>query len=50
VLIAPDPPFADLQRIGPPDGSAEEKLERREWEAHLDEFARRNAGRVVSLD
>jgi hypothetical protein len=50
VLIAPDRPFAGQQPVGPRDGSVEERIERREWGARLDEFARRNAGRVVTLE
>jgi nucleotide-binding universal stress UspA family protein len=50
VLIAPDRSFAGQQLVGPSDGSLEEKIERREWEARLDEFARHNAGRVVTLE
>ncbi|MEO8622417.1 MAG: universal stress protein [bacterium] len=50
VLIAPDRPLSGVPPVEPPDGSTEAKIERREWEARLADFARHNAGRVAVLD
>ena len=50
VFIAPDLPLAGLQPAESTDGSTSEKLERSAWESRLDEFARRNAGRMVALE
>lgn len=50
ILIAPDRPFSDSPLAAAPDAANEEILERADWETQLDALARRNAGRVVSLE
>jgi len=50
VLIAPDRPLSQFQPALAPNGSTEETVERSAWVTHLDEFVRRNAGRVVALE
>jgi nucleotide-binding universal stress UspA family protein len=49
VLIAPEPTLAQLPAAKLPDGWNEHAVPRTDWKSHLDDFARRNAGHVVSL-